>query len=68
MTRSDISSYIHLRWIQFAKESIEYKVVSGYSMTTERKLNLCALTDKKRQRKRQRNGSYKKDRFRIDNT
>jgi hypothetical protein len=29
LTQSDVSFYIDLRCIQFAKESIEYKIVSG---------------------------------------
>jgi len=30
LTKSDFSSYIHVRYIQLAKESIEYKVVSRH--------------------------------------
>ena len=29
LTKSDFSSHIHLMYIQLAKESIEYRVVSG---------------------------------------
>jgi hypothetical protein len=35
LTKSDISSHIHIMYIQSAKESIEYKVVTSKRRTTE---------------------------------
>ena len=34
LTKSNFSSHIHLMYIQLAKESIEYRVVSGHCKTT----------------------------------
>jgi hypothetical protein len=34
LTKSDISSHIHIMYIQSAKESIEYKVVTGNAKKT----------------------------------
>jgi hypothetical protein len=36
LTKSDLTSHIHLMYIQLAKESIEYKVVIGHCRTTDR--------------------------------
>jgi uncharacterized protein YueI len=41
LTKNDIYSHIHLMYIQLAKESIEYKVVSG-----KRKKTPCTMTMK----------------------
>jgi hypothetical protein len=38
LTKNDIYSHIHLMYIQLAKESIEYKVVSGHCMTTKQNI------------------------------
>lgn len=35
LTKSDITSQIHLPCKSFTKDSIEYKVVSGKAMTTQ---------------------------------
>ena len=55
LTKSNFSSHIHLMYIQLAKESIEYKIVSTHFMTTaervktrRKKLKRFLLMDDKR--------------------
>jgi hypothetical protein len=39
LTESDLTSYIHLMYIELTKASIEYRVVSGQAMTTKQHNN-----------------------------